>query len=700
MDAETITEISVESCNVVYDYIEHMQHVDPEIGRVVTKVNSYQIKGNYVILHVGRKIADTSMMGLYIRNKVFYDDDVNFDQFDEISLTVTIYPSKRVMELLLSGRPELHIVVDLKWLINRTRDYYEDHGQLIGYPKVCPHFEPHQYDFPKGLVPTEQQRDAVQTILNSELTYVWGAPGTGKTQFVLATAILAYLRKGKKVAILAPTNNSLEQVLRGLLKIIKNDDPEGKLVDLDKDILRLGVATADFFKEFPNICEKRGIDALINSAEETWGVLNDVIFERDCEILKAHFDEISVLYNEEYDRAGYFEKKKILSQIKKYFDEIKKVLMGDKRFSELVIGVDEYNLRTKAKEISFHLYNRPRPASDIKTYKEWTREDLEAKKAEIEAELDKLRVMHPVVKTREAKILAMTPQVFMGRFAPPESFGMKLDVDHIFVDEVGYCNLVNTLPLFSCGVPITMLGDHMQLPPVCEIEENVLLKGISKGNTMRYAFMWDQPALFAESYLFGDVDTVQRAYENREEAQFKRTARVDLTQSHRFGDNLAKILDECIYRNGITGEAKAPLDIVCIDAVCDSKDGRENRAEVDAIGKFLKQNPMEPEKFAILTPYKDQVSLLSRTYPDIKDNILTVHKSQGREWDTVILSISDNRVANKDVPLRFTSTLGHSSVGTKVINTAVSRAKKRLVIVCDREFWSKMEGELVGRLVS
>ncbi len=77
---------------------------------------------------------------------------------------------------------------------------------------------------------------------------------------------------------------------------------------------------------------------------------------------------------------------------------------------------------------------------------------------------------------------------------------------------------------------------------------------------------------------------------------------------------------------------------------------------------------------------------------------ITVHKSQGREWDTVILSVQDGEDCVRDVPLRFTSS--STATGMKVINTAVSRAKKRLVIVCDRGFWLPKEEELIGALVS
>ncbi len=245
-----------------------------------------------------------------------------------------------------------------------------------------------------------------------------------------------------------------------------------------------------------------------------------------------------------------------------------------------------------------------------------------------------------------------------------------------------------------------MLGDHLQLPPVCEIKDDKLRGFIEKGEKRKYSFMWAQSALHAESYLFKEIEDLQKAYMELSDPEFRITKKANLTISHRFGNNFAAILDECIYGNGITGVAEHPLKIECVDAVCDSKKSRENRAEVDAIGEYLVENQLSPEEFVILTPYKEQVDLLNKRYPERRDNILAVHKSQGREWNTVILSVADPGSSDKTAPLRFTSTVDESSVGRKVMNTAVSRAKRNLVVVCDKEFWSEKDGELIGKLAS
>jgi hypothetical protein len=703
MDANEIKTIAEESCISAWNYAAAMQDIGEEISQMTIDVKRFQINGSFVILYLASKPAADADLNLAIDGKVQERDEVNFEQFDETSLSLTIFPSKNIMDILTAREnPELKVIVDLKFLIRRAGDYHKEFGDLLGYPKTTPKFNDEDIYLPSGFEPSEEQRDTVRTVLNSKLSYVWGAPGTGKTQFVLATSILSYLKKGKKVCIIAPTNLSLEQVLRGVLKIIEKDDPYGKLVDLDHDVIRIGMATADFVRDYPNLCESKHIASLVLEKKASIKSLKDVIFEKNCELLKANFDEIDTLFSEEYDRAGIIARRRIMSQIRKYFEEIRAIISNKVQFAHLLDGVDEYNYRTKSAEISEFLYNRPRPAFAIEDYKDQNAYDLQNILDQLQNELADLESIHPTSYLREAKIVATTPQTFMGRFAPPgryKGLAVAIQADHIFIDEACYCNVILALPFFMMGVPITMLGDHMQLPPVCQMDrEDILIHGIKENNSMRYAFMQDQSALFAENYLFGNIKDLQNAYVELKDPEFKETECCTLTLSHRFGNNLAKVLDECIYHNGIKGAGKHSLDIVCVDTVCLEKADRENDAEADAIGEFLKRNPMDPKDFAILTPYNAQVRFLYNKYPKLKDNILSVHKSQGREWDTVIFSVADNRVANKEVPLRFTSTIPPSS-GVKVVNTAVSRAKKRLVIVCDREFWSAMDDELIGGLV-
>lgn len=709
MGNKSLKEICVESCESNFDYIEAHQFSDESMGRVMTKVEDFDICGEHVILTLGKKVRDTSSLGLTIGNKLFYEPDVTFDRFDELSSTVVLFPSENVMPLLnkeaLSRTgDEIHLIVDLKWLIDRTKDYYKNFGDLIELPESTDkkEIDIESIKFPEGMEPSEEQKEAVKTILSSDLSYIWGAPGTGKTQFVLATAMMELIRKVKRVAIFAPTNNAVEQVLRGLLKIIEIEDPHGIFINVKKDILRLGMATSEFIKDYPDVCENKEIQGKLHSKINAMRMLEEVIFERKCDVLKAHFDEIEVLMGEEYADADYSGKKRVMKQVRTYIREIKAVLSESESYKNLTDDFDEYNVKTKAKIIADTLYNRPRAALDIEMYKNMTNEELDELMEPLRKEVEELERFSSSKKAEDAKVLAMTPQVFMGRFAPIPEIGdkMLLNADHIFVDEVGYCNLINILPLFAENVPITMLGDHLQLPPVCAVERSSLEDGIKNDNSMRYGFMWDIPALFAEPFFTKGIEWLQNAYLEDLDPVFELTRRADLTVSHRFGNNFAEILNDCIYMNGITGVSQYPLAIECLDAVAGKRETRANYEEVKVIGEFLIDNPMEDGEYIILTPYTAQVNLLKNSLPEVKENVLTVHGSQGREWDTVILSVADSGTVEREVQLRFTSTMDESSIGRKVINTAVSWAKKNLIVVCDKKFWSAKEGELIGRLAT
>ena len=124
-----------------------------------------------------------------------------------------------------------------------------------------------------------------------------------------------------------------------------------------------------------------------------------------------------------------------------------------------------------------------------------------------------------------------------------------------------------------------------------------------------------------------------------------------------------------------------------------SPNRRENNAEAAAIQQIVKSNKLK--EFVILTPYKNQMAKIGALLPNERNNhlILTVHGSQGREWDTVILSVSDT--SDK----WFTDSQNRVSKGKNLINTAVSRARKRLIIVCDYNYWIKQNNQLITGLL-
>lgn len=701
-DLSKLKEVCIRSCVDMYEQISAVQRGsirgEETISTSIDEVVHIVRKPNYLVLTLTRKLRDTIGLGIHIDNKGNFFDEVDFDNYDEESMTICAYPSAELMELIMRTEDEhIQVVTDLKFLIDWTKKLYEEYGDILKYPQTTPSFSHDDYTFPRGSNPMEQQREAVHTILNSSMSYVWGAPGTGKTQYVLSTAVLAYLKKGGRVAVMAPTNNAVEQVLRGVLKVIEQDDPEHVYVDPKKDILRVGVSTAAFFKDYPDVCEKRTVDTQVKKLRDTNEVIVRLMYERRLDGLKPIFNEVDDLC--ERIRSG---ETGLKAEAMEKWKIIRTVIRENEKYAHLCDNVDEFNLGTEIRDIAYALMNRDRPELSITQYQDKTDDDLKNIIRENLNKLDELEAFTTESRLKTAKIVAMTPFKLMSGRKGMFERGNIFTMDHIFIDEIGYSNLIQTLPVFMSGRPVTMLGDHMQLPPVCEIDKEDIRVWYDRKDYMRYAYLWDMSALYCESLLRLEFDNVAKAYFEGKPPEFHETREIDLTLSHRFGENLGKILDRCVYKNGIKGCAKDPLLLICIDVKNDNGAKRLNLGEVDAIKDFIENSDMSVKDFAVLTPYRAQRDALKRVLPKkYENNVMTVHSSQGREWDTVIVSVCDNDTTNRDVKLRFTSSLPPYS-GLNVINTAVSRAKRRLVIVCDYDFWKGRASldDLIGVLVA
>lgn len=119
---------------------------------------------------------------------------------------------------------------------------------------------------------------------------------------------------------------------------------------------------------------------------------------------------------------------------------------------------------------------------------------------------------------------------------------------------------------------------------------------------------------------------------------------------------------------------------------------RTNPNEATKIKQYVLSHPNED--IGILTPYNHQKDLIKQQLPGF-ENIMTVHASQGREWDTVLFSVVDTY--NK----WFTTTKFPERGGKQVLNTVISRARKKLVVICDYGYWTNVDNgeELIYKLL-
>ncbi|MBL7845773.1 MAG: ATP-binding domain-containing protein [Cyclobacteriaceae bacterium] len=689
---------------------------------------------------------------------------------------------------LTRTRPDdLVIISDLKFLVQRILDFYRLQGDRIRLPHQSSNSEMKIDDFKflSDSIPDENQKRVLLAIFHHPVVYVWGAPGTGKTRFVLSYSVIEYIKQNKRVAIFAPTNVALEQVLIGVLSIT-----DKAAIKRDK-ILRIGNPSRVFAADYPEVCEVTGaqkklteinrqisiierisgvddtshdqalhsefeslikkIDPLNNQIKSSGSKLKNVelqLAEYDKKIavqgkqIKLVIDTIDkqeqrltsishqfvkfftsketslegrirdlhtqhktleeVNYSLSNSRSQLDSERKIVStSLAEYernrselFEQIKGLPFKLSSLNELKSSFTLTNLSLKATEV-FQIILSQREEEGITEelkheYSGYSITVLNAKLEELKRQRSILEKMDTTERIKSVNVIAATFDGFVGRF--PEA---DLKIDHVFIDEAGYANIVKSLVPFVFNKPVTLLGDHYQLPPVSELND------LNTTNEMTDTIVWTQSAIYSCNVFDRSKDALIGDYINNTQSITPLVKRENLTKTHRFGSNLAKIINEFVYRNGFHSNlSHGETRIRFINATKGRSLGkRDNLNEIGVIKRYLLTSQSDisgHHTLAILAPYNDQIIHLGKEFPELRKDhrILTVHKSQGREWNTVILSVCDTS------NMWFTDTTNPKSKGLNLINTAVSRAKKELIIVCDYNFWIGQRGQLIQGLLS
>lgn len=789
MTAEEIRDIAIDSATAYYNYLSQNEKGIQEVD--VFELEYLESRDLLIKLRLSAKLFDTEALFFKnLRNNKKYDTgQVKVIEYDGDKNILLIKPSSELIDEFQNLKhSDVKVISDLKFLIQRVKAWFELNGADIAIPinvsVLKETFNSIKFISEKGFQPSVNQKQSLENIFTNSFSYIWGAPGTGKTQFVLAYSVLHYLYKNKKVAILAPTNNSIEQVLRGVIKMTDKAGIDRKL------ILRLGAPSKKFAEEFSEVCEEKGVQKKLQEIDKQISILERIIsYDNAIEAIRSKegnlrlFDSLLDAYQKESKAKDYFDgqnnlKKKKEIDIKYKSEEIQK-LLNDKNVVEKKKNSVSYKISkffspssTKvedqieaiqlkiikaSKELDFFVYEKENIEKEVKSRQEnfenanrsvlnilsnikslyqgnpnhekqlsdLSQKNLNEIKSNIERDLRKERETReidghliqeykqiPIQQIQEelteyinlrnklaassteerlksVQVIACTLDGYIGRYT--ES---KLNVDHIYLDEAGYANIIKTLTIFNHKVPVTLLGDHMQLPPVCEINDLEIQKDI----TYKNMFLWAQSAIHLDHLFMSNRDTCLNQYLSNvpfNPVYIKKTA---LNSTFRFGNNLAIILGRYVYDNQFNSlNPIGETQILYVDAKkIEGLKSRVSSNEVQAIVAIVENlKRLNQNEFVILTPYKKQVKLLNNSLPRERNDlkILTVHGSQGREWDTVILSVvdtSDKWFVDSTIPI---------SKGLNLVNTAVSRAKKQLIIVCDKGYWINQNGQLLTDLI-
>ena len=782
MLSDDITRICIKSADTYYKYL-----TDYNKGIQEIRVLAVEKKEDKYRLKLQKKPFSLDTLRFSIHGKRLLSDRVVVIGFDEVTKILTIRPVPQCASLFESiNEDDITVDSDMRFLVKRTEEFYKNNGKKICFSRPAPTISTELVgDMPYKA--SKEQEEAIKTILTAPCSYVWGAPGTGKTRFVLAQAVLHYIRSGKTVAIFAPTNNALEQTLFGLMDVLKETD-----IPLNT-VLRLGVPSQRFKAAYPECCEiqdqvqklerlKQELKELTGQKEilqngrdfvSQYEVLNDQIFpcfEKLIRLSEAYNKKISELARQvekhnqnletliaanqssvkQYEiqighiqkeceeraaaaerwRMMFFPQKK--AELKKQNqDAAYRIEALGKEIFSLNNEIKDYmnsrqDFATLSKEIEpppeaalmfSHLQNLSKLTfPEVSTllnalnlgkaeiakcelmkirngymaeYYEYL-SVVEKAPEDIDLEIANLTEQINVLQNQQSKnvrVIAATIDCFIGRYSPTSGSQdiNRFCADHYFLDESAYCSLIKAATLFASGCPITFLGDHLQLPPVCELES----RDIASIEKYHPVFLWDESALAIEPLFFSSYKEVFTRYTDKLPYVFSNIKKANLTETFRFGNTLSTVLDTFIYHNGLHSAPETNQFVLQVIHAPKFKGPkkRQNSAEAKAIAEWVNAN--QEEEYAVLTPYKNQVALIASELKGEEENVMTIHASQGREWDTVLFSVSDTH------DMFFTNSL----IFPRLLNTAVSRAKRRLILVCDTSYWDNQENQFITYLL-
>lgn len=748
MNIHEIRELCIQSADSYYNYLNEKDLGKEEIDVISIKNIEQQLQ--LWQLTLAGKIFNLDMISIWnIRHQETYsNNDFSVQSYDFESNRLIIKFRDQPTNFKSTSSAELKIISDLKFLVKNVREWYVKNGMKISittneYTKTRSNSR--NVNFSQFKMLNNDQIEAINNINTNKYSYIWGPPGSGKTRAVLTNSVFEYIQnKEILIGIFAPTNNSLEEVLTTLLE---NAD---RLKISRDSFIRLGSPSSKFAARFPEVCEVTGLQKKIeeinsqiqiitntenfrkgkntlNSAESLSVNINELkilLQKRDELILKSelldkelfalrsransfgnrlkrlfvarenideqHMNNVS-LQKDSIDK----DIEKIENSITLHFGRIKRIKTGSSRLDQKLSELTYHNIdlvknnieHIKDEIIQFLSISR----AHAENYKNDSDQHLEELKTQLAQKLIELKSMEVDERIKTCSVIGSTLDTYISRF-----INKNISFNHIFIDEASYVPLIKALILFN-NSSLTLLGDHKQLPPVCEMDEKELDRPQNKS-----VLLWKKSSLFCECVFNHDKSTLFDSIFKNDAPPFYITKKTDLRITHRFGANLAEILDNLFCKIGFKAECDSNnnVKIYIINAQLQQRtNSRENHAELAAIRKILDKHSFS--NFAVLTPYKAQVALLNNSFPELRrsGNVLTIHKSQGREWETVILSVVDS--GQTRTPW-FTDCQNKISQGSLVLNTAVSRVKKELFIVCDKNYWANRqdkEKQLISNLI-
>ena len=251
------------------------------------------------------------------------------------------------------------------------------------------------------------------------------------------------------------------------------------------------------------------------------------------------------------------------------------------------------------------------------------------------------------------ELLQEYPVILSTTFSSRDSLNTDVVYDYLIMDEASQVDIATGALALSCARNVVIVGDTKQLPNVVTEE----IKG--KANSIFDSYHLNEGYRFTKSFLQSILEVIPNVTQTL------------LREHYRCHPKIINFCNQKFYHGEllIMTEDHGEEDVLSVVKTVVGNHVRDHysQRQIDVIkNEIIPQRNLDLQKTGIITPYRNQMEALCNEILDT--DIATVHKFQGREKENIIISTVDDEISDfVDDPY--------------LLNVAVSRAKKRLILV-------------------
>lgn len=565
--------------------------------------------------------------------------------------------------------------------------------------------------YPFGL--NLSQIQAVESAFSSQVSVIEGPPGTGKTQTIL-NIISNIVMQGKNAAIVSSNNSAVANVSEKLMKS-----------DLGFFLASLGsqVNQKKFFENPPKLPQdfnswEINMDVEVEMEQILWNNIRSMkellelqnkqavikqqikdleteqkYYTKHLESLEAVQPKLLPFYKftknkiidflvdealNHKNRLTLFKQTKYLF----YYGLYSPKQIKDQSHKEKIITQLQYHFyRLKLEELKSEI-KRIEDILEMKNFNDLTERIQLTSKQLFKSHLNKKgnfdRKTHYTQENFKkskyfSSFIDQFPIILSTAFSLQKSIPAGFLFDYLIIDEASQLELMPGILALGCAKNVVIVGDRKQLPHIPDTSAELSQFEIES------CFNYVKNSM---------LDSIIKVYKNRIPITL-------LKEHYRCEPMIIKFCNEQYYDGKLIPLTKQKSEnepsIVLIKTVKGNhmrfQGGKHNIRELDSLDEDSIKNLVFPESYetGFIAPYREQINHAEQRLPEeiLKD---TVHKFQGRECDGIIFStVLDKKGSKNDVQFVDSANL---------INVAISRAKKRFVLVSDVEVFKKSNKEI------